>query len=62
MNKECGGCRFYDEERGRCHRFPPQSEHGLIDNWWTFPYVRPSDWCGEWQKKQEKKDEVHEPA
>lgn len=55
----CQGCMFFEsfgktmlgaEKKGVCRRFPPKFVgNGLAGP--QFPPVQPTDWCGEFQKK-----------
>ncbi len=46
----CSSCRFYHanarEEGGQCRRYAPRPD---MDDWWTWPGVASTTWCGEWQ-------------
>lgn len=47
--------KCFGEEKGECHRFPPQFavvECGYsTSKYHRFPKVNKYDWCGEWSDK-----------
>lgn len=59
-NRCCRNCQFYEksdysDERGQCHRYPPQiwtdvqsetSSSSVV----SFPDVTAGEWCGEFQE------------
>lgn len=52
--QSCENCKFWERREathGACLRYPPVAEvrEGSIN--WTFPLVKPENWCGEWVTK-----------
>jgi len=45
-NEACHNCRFFANGQNVCRRNPPDVADG-------YPKVNHSDWCGEWEKKNE---------
>lgn len=52
-NKCCGNCKF--QEKNECHRYPPTLYGSGQENEDSsgFPFVRETDWCGEYISKSE---------
>lgn len=54
MDKTCGTCRWWSEQRrgeGQCHRYPPFVVRPG-DRFWKFPLTRTGSFCGEHQPKE----------
>lgn len=54
----CSFCRFRNEV-GECHRHPPAivvlpDGYGNLCTSSAFPIVRPSEWCGEFEREDDK--------
>jgi hypothetical protein len=58
MNDTCKVCKFYKTnpsfpDGGWCRRFPPQffvhGSDGDIDSDGSFPYLKHTEWCGEFK-------------
>jgi len=49
----CKSCRFYDEDKHECHRYPPQCIASLEGDYFTeFPTTLSHEYCGEYQSAQ----------
>lgn len=62
MEELCKNCRFYASmgDAGDCHRYPPGVPTNNSANNARHPWVRPRDWCGEWQPSEEQLKAQHE--
>ena len=53
----CKTCKYFEKtgDVGKCHRFPPESDHNGNRTVDMQPIVREDDWCGEHDGRTEKK-------
>ncbi len=65
---QCGNCSFgqdakitrYDVKIIACRRFPPcQANQVMTKN--VFPLLNETEWCGEHNRRPERKNDVEEP-
>ncbi len=52
--ENCGNCRYFFDY-GQCRRHAPRTK--CCNHADEFPRVSRFDWCGDWEKKVEEKDD-----
>lgn len=59
----CKDCKFYQENKGECHRYPPSiwsETHCEFSTSYccNFPEVKGNDWCGEFKPIEKDNDQI----
>lgn len=61
----CENCKFFDAEKGECHKNAPRrrsDEYEMMGQGSNWPSVGPKDWCAQFKPVRNTLSEILQPT